>query len=125
IEVKPRVDGRSVAHHANPYWRFPDENGVVQLVGPGGESISEYALGKLGEVVPEDACRVAKPGAMVGWDIHYYPSGQEVKDHVVEVGFWLHPENHKPKYEQDLKLYPLLGGIDAIPPNTVVMTQGF
>jgi len=125
IEVKPRADGRSVAHHANPYWRFPDESGVVQVVGPGGESITEYALGKLGEVVPEDACRKVRPGAMVGWDIHYYPSGEAVEDHVVELGLWFHPEGYEPKYEQTLKLYPLQGGIDMIPPHGTVMTQGF
>jgi hypothetical protein len=125
LEVKPRADGRAAAHHANPYWRYPDENGVVQLVGPGGESITEYALGKLGEIVPDDACRQVRPGAMVGWDIHYYPSGEELVDHTVELGLWFHPEGHIPKYEQTLRLYPLQGGIDMIPPHGTVMTQGF
>jgi mono/diheme cytochrome c family protein len=123
IEVKPRVDGRAATHHANPYWRFPDENGVVQIVGPGGESITEYALGKLGEVVPGDACRVVRPGAMVGWDIHYYPSGDVHENHVVDLGLWFHED--EPKYEQTLRLYPLQGGIDMIPPHGKVMTQGF
>jgi hypothetical protein len=125
LEVKPRADGRAAAHHANPYWRYPDENGVVQLVGPGGESITEYALGKLGEIVPDDACRQVRPGAMVGWDIHYYPSGEALIDHTVELGLWFHPEGHIPKYEQTLRLYPLQGGIDMIPPHGTVMTQGF
>ena len=123
LEVKPRVDGRQATHHANHYWRYPDENGVVQLLGPGGESITEYALGKLGEIVPPDACREVRPGAMVGWDIHYYPSGDEYQDHQVELGIWFHDE--EPEYKQTLRLYPLLGGIDMIPPHGKVMTQGF
>lgn len=123
IEVKPRADGRASAHHANPYWRYPDENGVVQLLGPGGESITEYALGKLGEIVPPDACREVRPGAKVGWDIHYYPSGETHEDHVVELGVWFHEE--EPEYKQTLRLYPLQGGIDVLPPHETAMTQGF
>jgi len=125
VEVKPRFDGFAATHHANPYWRYPDENGVVQLVGPGGESITEYALGKLGEIVPPDACREVRPEAMVGWDIHYFPSGIELTDHVVELGVWFHPDGSEPKYSQTLNLYPLQGGIDLIAPHETVMTQGF
>ena len=33
---------------------------------------------------------------MVGWDIHYYPSGDEYQDHQVELGIWFHDE--EPEY---------------------------
>ncbi|MQA88751.1 MAG: hypothetical protein GEU90_00755 [Gemmatimonas sp.] len=125
LEVKPRADGRAAVHHSNPYWRYPDEDGVVQLLGPGGESITEYALGKLGEIVPDDACREVRPGAMVGWDIHYYPSGAELADHTVELGIWFHEPGEEPEYKQNLRLYLLQGGIDILPPNETAMTQGF
>jgi hypothetical protein len=64
---------------------------------------------------------------MVRWDVHYYPTGQELKDDVIELGVWLYPEGHQAKYKQDLKLYTLLmkGGELEIPPNATVMTQGF
>lgn len=41
--------------------------------GPGSVPLSEYALGKIGEIVPADACRTAPAGSNVLFDIHYFP----------------------------------------------------
>ena len=46
--------------------------------GPGSVRLSEYALGKIGEIVPADACRIAPAGSNVLFDIHYYPNGKEI-----------------------------------------------
>jgi mono/diheme cytochrome c family protein len=117
IETKPSVEGRSVAHHANSSFR---------VEGGGGGRLSEYALGKLGEIVPEDACRIAPANSQVSWDIHYYPDGTEVVDDVVEIGLWLHPEDYEGQYRQTLSLYGLQGGKGFdIPPHGTLMTQGF
>ena len=57
------------------------EADIVGGGGPGSVRLSEYALGKIGEVgSPSDACRIAPAGANVRWDIHYYPNGTEVVD---------------------------------------------
>jgi len=119
IETKPSVEGRSVAHHANSTFRVP---GAPM----GGARLSEYALGKLGEIVPEDACRIAPANSQVVWDIHYYPDGTEVVDDVVEIGLWLHPEDYDAEFRQTLTLYRLEGGKGFdIPPHGTLMTQGF
>ncbi len=117
IETKPSVQGRAIAHHANSTFQV-DGQTVTRL--------SEYALGKLGEVVPEDACRIAPANSQVSWDIHYYPDGQYHEADVVEIGLWLHPEDYEAEFRQTLTLYGLQGGKGFdIPPHGTLMTQGF
>jgi mono/diheme cytochrome c family protein len=124
IETKPSVAGRAVTHHANSTFRLRDEDSGTF---GGGGRLSEYALGKLGEIIPGDACRIAPANSMVAWDIHYYPSGEEVVDDVVEIGLWLYPTDFDPEtlYRQTLSLYNLQGGDFDIPPHGTLMTQGF
>jgi mono/diheme cytochrome c family protein len=124
ISVKPSVKGRAAAHHANSELVVYDEKKSQYVES---ERVSEYALGKVGEIVPSDGCRILPANAMVRWDVHYYPIGEELKDDVIEMGIWLYPEGHQAKFKQDLKLYSLLmkGGELEIPPNGTVMTQGF
>ncbi len=123
IETKPSVEGRAVAHHANSTWRLRGEGGMAG----GGGRLSEYALGKLGEIIPPDACRIAPANAQVSWDIHYYPNGEEVVDDQIEIGIWLYPEDFSPEtlYSQTLSLYNLQGGDFDIPPHGTLTTQGF
>ena len=121
IETKPSVAGRAVAHHANSNW----VGGSTRVSG----MLSEYALGKIGEIIPEGACRTAPGGAQVRWDIHYWPNGVEVIDDQVEIGIWLQPEDYEPEYQQTLTLYYLEGGVGGrgydIAPHGTLMTRGF
>lgn len=124
ISVKPSLKGRAAAHHANAdLIVFDEESG--QYVER--ERISEYALGKVGEIIPPDACRTLPANSLVRWDVHYYPIGEDLKDDVIEMGLWLYPEGHRARYKQDLKSYTLLmkGGELEIPPHGTAMTQGF
>ena len=124
MSVKPSLAGRAGAHHANSDLLVPDAatGQYTQL-----ERVSEYASGKTGEIVPVDGCRTLPANSMIRWDVHYWPFGEEVKDDVIELGFWLYPEDHKAKYKQNLKGYTLLmkGGELEIAPNGTAMTQGF
>ncbi len=124
MAVKPSLKGRAAAHHANSDLMVPDEKSgsYVTL-----ERVSEYASGKTGEIVPPDGCRTLPANAMIRWDVHYWPYGEEVKDDVVELAFWFYPKDHKAKYKQDLKLYTLLmkGGELEMAPHSTAMTQGF
>jgi hypothetical protein len=124
VAVKPSLKGRAAAHHANSELLILDEK-TGQYVE--NERITEYALGKVGEIVPADSCRTLPANSMVKWDVHYYPTGEELKDDVIELGLWLYPEGHQATHKQDLKLYSLLmkGGELEIPPHGTVMTQGF
>ena len=126
VSVRTAAGGRGVAHHANSQLLDFDEetNEWVQV-----ERLSEYALGKVGEVVPEDACRLLPADSMVRWDVHYYPNGERVENDVIEMGVWFYPKGHQEqaKNKQDLKLYSLLmkGGELELPPHGTAMTQGF
>ena len=126
VHVKASESGRGVAHHANSQLLDFDEETKewVEV-----ERLSEYALGKAGEVVPEDACRLLPADSMVSWDVHYYPNGERVENDVVEMGVWLYPKDHqaKAKHKQDLKNYSLLmkGAELELPPHGTAMTQGF
>jgi hypothetical protein len=124
IQVKPSVKGRAAAHHANSDLVMFDEkaNAYVEK-----ERISEYALGKTGEIVPSDACRTLPANSLVRWDVHYYPTGEQLNDDVIEMGFWLYPKDYQAKHKQDLKNYSLLmkGAELELAPNGTAVTQGF
>lgn len=116
IETKPSVVGRAVAHHANSSFRVD---------GDAAGRLSEYALGKVGEIVPEGACRRAPANSSVSFDVHYWPNGVEIEGDQVEVGIWFHPEDYEGTYQQTLSLYFLQGGRGYdIPPHGTLMTQG-
>jgi len=125
VQVKPRGDAKAVVHHAN-------SNVVID----GGREgmLTEYAMGKWGEIVPEGVCRLLPGNAEIRWDIHMFPGGlgamapgSVIKDNVVEIGLWLYTEEESQglKYKQDLSLYRLGNQDDiTIPPNGYYMTQG-
>ena len=125
VQVKPRGDAKSVVHHANSNLILEDESQ--------GGMLTEYAMGKWGEIVPEGVCRTFPANAQVRWDIHMFPGGvgamaqgKIIKDNVVEIGLWFHEPDFESKYKQDLSLYRLGDQADiVIPPNGYYMTQGF
>ena len=123
IETKPSVAAHGSTHHANSFFTRQNEDGEWESFG----RLSEYAYGKLGEVVPPDACRVAPTDSQVRWSIHYFPDGNAVEDDQVEVGIWYHDEDfdRETTYPQDLTLYYLQGGDYDIPPHGKLTTQGF
>lgn len=132
VQVKPRGDAKAVVHHANSSVESPDENGEFQRYG----MLTEYAMGKWGEVVPEGVCRTLPAGSRVSWDIHMFPGGvgamapgTVIKDNVVEIGLWFHDDDFGKQegiYKQDLSLYQISPQSDlVIEPNGYQMTQGF
>ena len=121
IEVKPSVDGRAVVHHANTTLYLMGDDG--ELVSQAGR-FTEYAAGKLGEIIPAGAGRLLPADSFVRWSVHYYPMGEVVEDDVTELAFWLHPKGYEPDYRQDLANYRLEGDL-AIPPHGSIMIQGF
>ena len=121
FETRPSFPaGRQVVHHAIPRLLRLNEEGEYQRM----VSLSEYAMGKVGEIVPADAGRLLQANDLIEWDAHYYPMGYEVPDDQVELGIWFHEEGYTPEFEQDLRLYPLRGDI-ALAPGGTAMTQGF
>ena len=125
IQVKPRGEAKAVVHHAN-------SNIILDGEQQGG-MLTEYAMGKWGELVPEGVCRTFPANAQVRWDIHMFPGGvgataqgEMIKDNVVEIGLWFHEPDYESEYKQDLSLYRLGNQADiVIPPHGYYMTQGF
>ena len=122
IEVKPSVAGREVVHHANTTLYVRGADG--ELINQSGGRFTEYAAGKLGEVIPDGAGRLLPANSLVRWSVHYYPMGEAVENEVTELGFWFHPEDYQPDYAQDLANYRLEGDL-AIEPHGSAMIQGF
>ena len=135
VQVKPRGDASAVVHHANSDVYIPDETGELVEYG----QLTEYAMGKWGELMPEGVCRTIPANAMVYWNIHMYPGGvgataqgEIIEDNVVEIGLWFHDDDYietEQPYKQDLRNYRIREGYEnghlIIPPNGYVMTQGF
>jgi hypothetical protein len=120
IEVRPSAEGRMKVHHANTTMSVMEDGELKSMRG----RFTEYASGKLGEIVPSDAARLLPVDSYVRWSVHMHPNGQEVVDDVMQLGFWLYPEGYEPEYEQSLKSYALQGDLDIAPHGTA-MTQGF
>lgn len=135
VQVKPRGDARAVVHHANSDVYIYDDNGELQQYG----QLTEYAMGKWGELMPDGVCRTFPANSLIRWDIHMFPGGVGataeggmIRDNVVEIGLWFHDEDFGEQegiYEQDLRLYGLREGYEngnlIVPPHGYTMTQGF
>ena len=126
VETLPSKAAHGSTHHANSHFVVQNEEGEWVR----GDRLSEFAYGKLGEKVPEGACRKVPANSKVGWSIHYYPDGKAVPNDQVSVGIWYFDEEdqfeEEESYRQDLRSYGLEGGGDfLIPPHGKLMTQGF
>jgi len=130
LQVKPRGDAVTVVHHANSTFQLLQDDGSYQGTG---DRATEYAMGKLGEIIPDGVCRVMPAEAYIAWSIHLYPGGlgataanDVIEANVVELGIWLHPANYQYEYKQDLVSYNFMEGQRELllPPNTGFMTEG-
>ena len=130
LQVKPAGDAKGVVHHANSTFQLLQDDGSFE---GSGDRATEYAMGKLGELIPDGVCRTLPADAWVRWDIHMYPGGlgaaaanDVLEDNVVELGIWLHPEDYEYEYEQDLSQYRIRqGGELVMRPHGTAMMQGF
>jgi hypothetical protein len=57
MQVKPRGTAKSVVHHANSTFQVATDDGGFESTG---DRATEYAIGKLGEVIPDGVCRVGR-----------------------------------------------------------------
>ena len=130
LQVKPAGDAKGVVHHANSTFQLQQDDGSFES---SGDRATEYAMGKLGELIPDGVCRTLPADAWVRWDIHMYPGGlgaaaanDVLEDNVVELGIWLYPEDYEGEYKQDLSLYPIrAGGELVLEPHGTTMMQGY
>ncbi len=136
VQVKPRGDAQSVVHHANAAAYSLDENGELERQG----MLTEYAMGKWGEIVPEGVCRKFGADTVVQWDVHMFPGGlgsiapdSVIEDNQVELGLWLHPADYDQQsvFPQELHTFDIQYTRDnrrehlVIPPHGKLITQGY
>jgi hypothetical protein len=140
IEIKPQAPlGKKVVHHVLTMLEqsegpMPqgvastamqhDENGNMRPMSAG--LFMEWALGKTGEIFGDDAGKLMLPGARIGWEVHYYAVGQEVKGDQVELGIWFYPKGYKPKNRTILNMFNVAAGSELdIPPGQKTMVQNY
>jgi hypothetical protein len=132
IEVKPSFpNGRKAVHHVLTLLAQP-EDGITGLASTAAHSghrmtaglFMEWAIGKTGEIFPENAGKLMLPGSKIRWEVHYYAVGQHIKDDVVELGVWFYPKGYVPKNRTILRMFNAARESELdIPPNKVAMTQ--
>ena len=132
IEMKPAYpDGRRIVHHALTFLLQREEGGIAGLASTATDAgvrdflFMEWAVGKVGEVFPEDAGKLMLPGSRISWEIHMHAVGEEVVDNVVELGVYFYPEGYVPENRTILNLFQAVDEELDIPPGQVSVTQNF
>ena len=107
VEVRPTLAGRRIVHHGN-------------------SALAEFAVGKAGEIYPDDTGRLMKAGEKVGFDIHYHSVGEEITDYL-SIGVWFYPKGEVPKYEVKHSVMGVFQSMDTfdLPPHTVTKHHAF
>lgn len=132
IEVKPSFpNGRKAVHHVLALLVQPEEGitGLASTAAHSGHRMSaglfmEWAIGKVGEIFPENAGKLMLPGSKIRWEIHYYAVGQQISDDVVELGVWFYPKGYVPKNRTILRMFNAARESELdIPPGKVAVTQ--
>ena len=132
IEIKPvGVNGRRTVHHVLTTLRQQEE-GITGLAESahdhqaGAGLFMEWAVGKTGEIFPADAGKLMLPGSRIGWEIHMFAVGEEIKDNQVELGIYFYPKDVVPQRRTVLRMFNVAPGSRLdIPPGKTAMTQNF
>jgi hypothetical protein len=89
IEIKPgNPRSRYVFHHANPSMTMDGRT----------SPLIASAVGTEGQIFPDDAGKLIKPGATVNFGMHFWPIGEDV-DADMQLGLWFYPEDAPPKFQ--------------------------
>ena len=91
IETKPDAYSFKVIHHATANLVEDEEEDPVGLF------LNEYALGKNGDIFPDNAGRLIKAGSKIHFNLHLHPSGERSLVNL-QMGIKLYPKGQTPKY---------------------------
>jgi len=129
IEVRPSPEGRQVTHHVLVGLQ-QEEEGITGLASSAADQVmssgllTEFAIGKAGEVYPENTGKLMLPGSRLDFELHYWPNGVRVEDDQVEVGLWFYDEGERPQYRTILTFFNASPASRLeIPPNSVTMHE--
>lgn len=132
IEVKPvRANDRKIVHHVLAYL-LQDEDGVTGLASSAHDHqanaglFMEWAVGKTGQIFPEDAGKLMLPNSRIRWEVHMHAIGEEFKDSQVELAVYFYPKGYVPQHRTVLRMFDVSRGSELdIPPNEKTVTQNF
>ena len=116
-ETKPSVDGFPVVHHNGTTFLYPD--GTT-------EEFGEYALGKTGDIFPENTGRLIPAGTQVRWSSHYSgsPDGEDHTDQS-RLALWFYPEGVEPEHRINRDRWAVISDLDIPPHTESVRSDGF
>jgi hypothetical protein len=117
VETKPEAYSFKVVHHATANMIEDEEEDPV------GFFFNEYALGKNGDIFPENSGRLIKAGSKIHFNLHLHPSGERTLVNV-SIGFKLYPKGQVPKYVAFTQHMGDNTDLD-IPPGEVARTDGY
>jgi len=117
VETKPEPYSFRVVHHATANMIEDEEEDPV------GFFFNEYALGKNGDIFPENSGRLIKAGSKIHFNLHLHPSGERTLVNL-SIGFRVMPKGQVPKYVAFTQHMGDNNDID-IPPGEVVRTDGY
>lgn len=117
IETKPEPYSFKVIHHATANLVEDEEEDPVGLF------LNEYALGKNGDIFPENAGRLIKAGSKIHFNLHLHPSGERSLVNL-QMGIKLYPKGQTPKYVAFTQHMGDNNEID-IPPGEIARQDGY
>jgi hypothetical protein len=120
MQIKP--GNPKIVHHAVTSVIPPEGADLTDFVG--GE-FEEYAVGKYGDIYPENTGRLLPARSRIQFDMHYFAIGEETKDRT-SLGIVFYPKGYVPKYKVTMVNFRNLPNDDlTIPPNSVVRHDGY
>ena len=91
MEIKP-LKGVKVLHHVESSLLDPDDTSEAAR-----QHLEEYAVGKYGDVFPEDTGMLLKPGAKILANVHLHADGEDTPMDIA-IALKLYPEGQVPKH---------------------------
>jgi hypothetical protein len=120
MEIKP--SNRKITHHAVVYAIEPDAPAGTP---ESGIQLTEYAVGKYGDIFSDNTSRLLKKGTRLRFDMHYFATGSEQLNHTT-IAFKFYPKGFTPKYQvRSVPIRNFPNDELEIPPNTIVRTDGY
>jgi hypothetical protein len=128
VEVRPSYPkGRGVTHHTL-VTLLQQEDGITGLASTAADDVNspglltEWAIGKVGEVYPAGTGKLLLPGSRIRWEVHYWPNGGEVQNDQVEIAMWFYPVGQEPKYRTILNFWSVAASnrLEIAPHSTAV-----
>ena len=117
VETKPEAYSFKVVHHATVNMIEDEAEDPIGLF------FNEYALGKNGDIFPDDSGRLIKAGSKLHFNLHLHPSGERSLVNL-SIGFKLYPKGKVPRHVAFTQHMGDSTELD-IPPGQVVRSDGY